>query len=291
MFNGTGTALITPFDTDLNVDYGALKNLIQFQIENGVNALIILGTTGEAVTIDDYEREKIIDISVTEVNKKIPVIIGTGTNDTRKVVVYNQMAEKYNVDGVLIVNPYYNKGTQKSLVEHYKFISERTSLPIILYNVPSRTGMNILPETVIQIFNDCKNVIAVKEACGDISQIAKLFANKPEDLIVYSGNDDQALPIMALGGKGVISVLSNILPKETVELTNALLQNNYEEGRKIHNRLLKMMNLLFIEANPIPVKYAASYLGLCKNTLRLPLIPASEQTMDLIQNEFKKLGY
>jgi len=291
MFNGTGTALITPFDSDLNVDFQALKNLIQFQIENGVNALIILGTTGEAVTIDDYEREKIIDISVTEVNKKIPVIIGTGTNDTRKVVVYNQMAEKYNVDGVLIVNPYYNKGTQKSLVEHYKFISERTSLPIILYNVPSRTGMNILPETVIQIFNECKNVIAVKEACGDISQIAKLFANKPEDLIVYSGNDDQALPIMALGGKGVISVLSNVLPKETVELTNTLLQNNYEEGRKIHNRLLKMMNLLFIEANPIPVKYAASYLGLSKNTLRLPLIPASEQTMNLIQNELKKLGY
>lgn len=290
MFNGTGTALITPFDSDLNVDYEALKNLIQFQIDNGVNALIILGTTGEAVTIDDYEREKIIDISVSEVNKKIPVIIGTGTNDTRKVVVYNQMAEKYNVDGVLIVNPYYNKGTQKSLVEHYKFISERTSLPIILYNVPSRTGMNILPETIIQIFNECKNVIAVKEACGDISQIAKLFANKPEDLIVYSGNDDQALPIMALGGKGVISVLSNVLPKETVELTNALLKNNYEEGRKIHNRLLKMMNLLFIEANPIPVKYAASYLGLCKNTLRLPLIPASEQTMNLIQNELKKLG-
>jgi 4-hydroxy-tetrahydrodipicolinate synthase len=151
--------------------------------------------------------------------------------------------------------------------------------------------MNILPETVIQIFNECKNVIAVKEACGDISQIAKLFANKPEDLIVYSGNDDQALPIMALGGKGVISVLSNVLPKETVELTNALLKNNYEEGRKIHNRLLKMRNLLFIEANPIPVKYTASYLGLCKNTLRLPLTPASEQTINLLKNEFKKLGY
>ncbi len=291
MFSGTGTALITPFDTDLNVDYQALKNLIRFQIDNGVNSLIILGTTGEAVTIDDYEREKIIDVSVSEVNKKIPVIIGTGSNNTKKVVSYNQIAEKYNVDALLIVNPYYNKGTQKSLVEHYKFISERTSLPIILYNVPSRTGMNVLPETVIQIFNECKNVIAVKEACGDISQIAKLFANKPEDLIVYSGNDDQALPIMSLGGKGVISVLSNILPKETVELTNALLQNNYNEGRKIHNRLLKMMNLLFIEANPIPVKYAASYLGLCKNTLRLPLIPASEQTMNIIQNEFKKLGY
>ncbi|GAB6282248.1 MAG: 4-hydroxy-tetrahydrodipicolinate synthase [Ignavibacterium sp.] len=291
MFSGTGTALITPFDNDLNVDYQALKNLIRFQIDNGVNTLIILGTTGEAVTIDDFEREKIIDISVSEVNKKIPVIIGTGTNNTKKVVAFNQMAEKYNVDGVLIVNPYYNKGTQKSLIEHYKFISERTSLPIILYNVPSRTGMNVLPETVIQIFNECKNVIAVKEACGDISQIAKLFANKPEDLIVYSGNDDQALPIMSLGGKGVISVLSNILPKETVELTNALLQNNYEEGRKNHNRLLQMMNLLFIEANPIPVKYAASYLGLCKNTLRLPLIPASEQTIILLKNEFKKLGY
>ncbi len=289
MFQGTATALITPFDDDLNVDYSAWKKFLKFQMENGISALIVLGTTGEAATIDADERKKLTEMAVETADKKIPVIVGTGTNDTKKVVSLNKLAEDCKADGVLIVNPYYNKGTQSSLVEHYKYIAERTPLPIILYNVPSRTAMNILPETVVKIHESCPNVIGIKEACGDISQIAKLFSIKPDNFIVYSGNDDQTLPIMALGGKGLVSVLSNIYPKQTSELTQALLNNDYEKARKINNKFLKYMNLLFVEANPIPVKYAASKLEICKNTLRLPLAKASASTMKLIDEEMGKL--
>lgn len=289
MFEGTATALITPFDDDLNVDYQAWKRFLKFQMENGINALIVLGTTGEAATVNADERKKLTEIAVETANKKIPVIVGTGTNDTKKVVSLNKLAEDCRADGVLIVNPYYNKGTQNSLVDHYKYISEHTPLPIILYNVPSRTAMNILPETVIKIRESCPNVIGIKEACADISQIARLFSLKADDFIVFSGNDDQTLPIMALGGKGLVSVLSNVYPKETVSLTKALLGNNYEEARKINNRLLKYMNLLFVEANPIPVKYAASRLGLCRNTLRLPLAKASASTMKVLDEEMENL--
>lgn len=290
MFQGAATALITPFDDDLNVDYSAWKKFLRFQIENGINALIVLGTTGEAATINEDERKKLTEIAVETADKKIPVIVGTGTNDTKKVVSLNKLAEECKADGVLIVNPYYNKGTQNSLIDHYKYIAERTPLPIILYNVPSRTAMNILPETVIKISESCPNVIGIKEACADISQIAKLFSIKPDNFIVYSGNDDQTLPIMALGGEGLVSVLSNVYPKQTAELTKLLLKNDYEIARKINNKYLKYMNLLFVEANPIPVKYAASRLGYCRNTLRLPLAKASSTTMKLLDDEMERLN-
>jgi 4-hydroxy-tetrahydrodipicolinate synthase len=242
MFSGTGTALITPFNEDLSIDYPSLKMLIEDQIKNGVKAIIILGTTGESPVIDEDERRKLIGESVSLVAGKAKVIIGTGVNDTRKVVKYNKIAEEYNVDGLLIVNPYYNKSTQAGLVEHYKYISERTDKPIILYNVPSRTGMNVSPETALKIHDDCKNVVAVKEASGDISQIAKLCAMKPETLKVLSGNDDQTLPIMALGGDGVISVFSNIYPEVMCDLTNAILQNDFNKGLSIHNKYLTLGN-------------------------------------------------
>jgi len=290
MIQGCGTALITPFDEDLNIDYAAWKRFLKFQTENGINALIVLGTTGEAVTIDADERKKLVEIAVETANRKVPVIVGTGTNDTKKVVALNKSAEECYADGLLIVNPYYNKGTQASLIEHYKYIAERTTLPIILYNVPSRTSMNILPETALKIHQTCPNVIGIKEASGDISQIAKLISMKPETFSVYSGNDDQALPIMALGGVGLISVLSNVYPKETSELTSAMLNLEYEKGRMINNKFLRFMNLLFTEANPIPVKYAVSKIGYCKNTLRLPLIKASETVMKLIDEEMEKLN-
>lgn len=290
MFSGTGTALITPFNEDLTIDYNSLKLLIEDQISNGIKALIILGTTGESPVIDEDERRRLVDESVSLVNGRIKVIIGTGTNDTRKVVKYNKIAEEYKADGLLIVNPYYNKSTQAGLVEHYKFISAHTDLPIILYNVPSRTAMNILPETVLAIHDKCKNVVAVKEASGDISQIAKLCAMKPDTLTVFSGNDDQTLPIMALGGKGVISVFSNIYPKEMSELTTALLNNDFVTGLNIHNKYLKMMNLLFVETNPIPVKYLASVRGLCKNILRLPLVKATSNSEKLLLEEYSKLS-
>jgi len=290
MFTGTGTALITPFNEDLSIDYKSLRLLIEDQIKNGVSAVVILGTTGETPVIDEEERKKLVDESVEIANGRIKIIIGTGTNDTRKVVKYNKIAEEYKADGLLIVNPYYNKSTQAGLVEHYKYISEQTDLPIILYNVPSRTAMNVLPETVIKIHDVCKNVIAVKEASADISQIAKLCAMKPESLTVLSGNDDQTLPIMSLGGKGVISVFSNIYPKEMSELTTTLLKNDFVIGLKMHNKFLKMMNTLFIETSPIPVKYLASVKGLCKNILRLPLVKATAAAEKLLMEEYLKLS-
>lgn len=290
MFIGTGTALITPFNEDLSIDYKSLRILIEDQIKNGVSAVIILGTTGESPVIDEEERKKIVDESVTISNGRIKIIVGTGSNDTNKVVKYNKIASDYKADALLIVNPYYNKSTQAGLVEHYKYISEKTELPIILYNVPSRTSMNVLPETVLKIHDVCKNVVAVKEASGDISQIAKLCAMKPESLTVLSGNDDQTLPIMSLGGKGAISVFSNIYPKEMNDLTNALLKRDFVSGLRTHNKYLKMMNLLFVETNPIPVKYLASVRGLSKNFLRLPLIKATVTTEKLLKEEFIKLN-
>ena len=289
MFQGTGTALITPFDEELNVDYISLKKVVKFQIEKGVNFLVVLGTTGEAPVIDEEERKKIIETVILEAKGKIPIVIGTGSNDTRKVVKFNKMAEELKADGVLIVNPYYNKGTQASLVDHYKYISERTSLPIILYNVPGRTAMNMQPDTILKIHQACSNVVAVKEACGDISQISNLISMKPDNLTVLSGNDDQTIPIMALGGKGVISVFSNPFPEQMNAITKALLKGDYDKARELNKKYLRLMNLLFIETSPIPVKFVCSHLGLCKNTLRLPLKPITENSANIILKEIDRI--
>lgn len=289
MFKGTGTALITPFNEDLSVDYNSLKKIVAQQVKGGVDALIVLGTTGESPVINDDERKRIISTVQEEVDGKIPVIAGTGTNDTRHVVELNRIAEDLSVDGLLIVNPYYNKGTQKSLVEHYRYISERTNLQIILYNVPSRTAMNILPETAIKIFEECKNVIGIKEASGNISQIAELIALKPAEFLVYSGNDDQTLPIMALGGLGVVSVFSNPYPHLMKQLTNALLKKDMEEAQKFNNNFNDMMTKLFIEASPAPVKYVMSKLGYCRNVLRLPLSRLTEKNEPVLDEAMKKI--
>ena len=250
----------------------------------------LIGTTGESPVIEWDERAKIISIAVEEVKGKIPVIVGTGTNNTKKVIELNKQAEELKADGVLIVNPYYNKGTQESLAEHYKFISERTKLPIILYNVPSRTGMNILPETVVRIHNECKNVVAVKEASGNISQIAHLLSIKPDSLSVLSGNDDQTLAIMASGGDGVISVFSNPYPAEMKKITDAILNNNLKLARELNNKYLSMMNALFVETSPAPVKYVMSKIGLSENILRLPLVKATEKAERLLDEEMKKFN-
>lgn len=289
MFKGTGTALITPFKTDLSVDYDALKEIVYHQLNGGVDSLIVLGTTGESPVIDFEERKKIISLVVEEVNGKIPVIVGTGSNDTKKVVENNKLAEELKADGVLIVNPYYNKGTQESLIEHYKYIASKTKLPIILYNVPSRTGMNLLPETAVKIHNECKNVVSVKEASGNISQIAHLISIKPESLSVLSGNDDQTLAIMASGGNGVISVFSNPYPADMKKITDALLKNDIKSARVLNNKYLGMMNALFVETSPAPVKYVMSKIGLCENILRLPMVKATAKAEDIIDKEIKKM--
>ncbi|MBK6915670.1 MAG: 4-hydroxy-tetrahydrodipicolinate synthase [Ignavibacteriales bacterium] len=285
MFKGVGTALITPFNQDLSVDYNSIRKIVDFQIANKIDALVVLGTTGESPVIDDDERKKILETVLDANQNRVPVILGTGSNNTKHVVEQNKLAEHFNLDGVLIVNPYYNKGTQRSLIEHYKYISERTSLKIILYNVPSRTGMNILPETAVKIHEACKNVVAIKEASGNISQIAHLISIKPDSLEVLSGNDDQTLPIMALGGVGVISVFSNPFPGQMKEIVNALLNHDLITAQKLNNQYLAMMNKLFIETSPSPVKYVMSKLGLCNNVLRLPLAKTTQSSEAILDKE------
>ena len=289
MFKGVGTALITPFKQDQSIDLDSLRKIVNQQLNMGVDALVVLGTTGESPVIEYDERRKIISLVVDEVKGKIPVIVGTGTNDTKKVIENNRQAKDLKADGVLIVNPYYNKGSQESLVEHYKTIAEKTSLPIIVYNVPSRTGMNILPETVVKIHKECKNVVAVKEASGNISQIAHLISIKSETLSVLSGNDDQTLAIIALGGDGVISVFSNPYPAEMKKITNALFENNLKLAQELNDKYLAMMNALFVETSPAPVKYVMSKLGLSENVLRLPLIKSTPKAEELLNKEMQKM--
>ena len=289
MFKGVGTALITPFKEDQSVDFGSLKKILDHQLNNNIDAHIVLGTTGESPVIEYEERRKLISAVVEEAKGKVPIIVGTGSNNTNKVIENNKLAEDLKADGLLIVNPYYNKGTQASHLDHYKHISDRTSLPIILYNVPSRTGMNILPETAVRIHNNCSNVVAIKEASGDISQIANLIAIKPDSFSVLSGNDDQTLPIMALGGDGVISVFSNPYPSEMRQITDAMLNNKLSSAQKFNNKYLGMMNALFIETSPAPVKFVMHHLGLCENVLRLPLSKATSRVEEILNTEMLKL--
>lgn len=290
MFQGIGTAIITPFNENMEVDYGDLRNITRTQVEAGTDSIIVLGTTGESPTITTEERKQIVKTVVDEVKGKIPVIVGTGTNSAVDVVANNKMAEESGADGLLIVTPYYNKSTQDGLYQSFKVYADHTELPIILYNVPSRTGVNLEIDTVIRLYNDCKNIVGIKEAGGDISFVAELIAKRPEGLKVFSGNDDQALPLMALGGEGLISVAGNVIPKDMVNLTHLLLQGNIADAQKFNNRLNKFFNDLFIEVNPIPVKFAASLMGICDNSLRLPLVTLSGKNEKVIENTMQDLG-
>ena len=290
MFKGVGTALVTPFKNDQSLDIEALRKIVNQQLNGGVDALVVMGTTGESPVIEFDERKEIITNVVEEVKGKVPVIVGTGSNSTKRVIELNKQAEELNADCLLIVNPYYNKGTQDSLVEHYKFIRTQTKLPIILYNVPSRTAMNILPETAVRIHKECKNVIAIKEASGSISQIAHLISIKPDSLSVLSGNDDQTLAIMASGGDGVISVFSNPYPSLMKKITSAIFNNKLKHAQELNNKYLSMMNALFVETSPSPVKYVMSELGLCENVLRLPLSKATSKAEELLNKEMKKIS-
>lgn len=289
MFKGTATAIITPFDENYEVDYDSLEKIVRFQLQASIDALVVLGTTGEAPSIEMDEREKIISRVIELTEKKIPIIVGCGTNSYSKTLANIKQAERLKADGLLIVNPYYNKGTQKSLYVYYKNLSEQTSLPIMLYNVPGRTGMNLNPELAVRLSEDCKNIVAIKEASSDLSHVAKLFALKSERLKVYSGNDDTAVMICLSGGEGVVSVLSNVYPKQTKEMIDAALNKNAQKALSLNRKLLKMMKALFIETNPTPVKYVASKIGLCKNVLRLPLCEAEESTMKSLDQEIKNL--
>jgi 4-hydroxy-tetrahydrodipicolinate synthase len=290
MFEGVATAIITPFTENDSVDYTSLEKIVSHQISSGIDALVVLGTTGEAPTINKEERTKIIEKVVESSKRRVPIIIGTGSNNTKDAVEKAKIAEECGADGLLIVTPYYNKSTKDGLVAHYKYISERTDLPIILYNVPSRTGVNIEPDTVCRIAETCTNVVGIKEASGNLSQINELILTVREGFKVYSGNDDQTLPLIALGANGVISVVSNILPQEIKRMVDLAIAGDFDTARIFHKKYLKITNLMFTEVNPIPIKYAASRMGLCRNELRLPLTRISAQNALKVENEMNRLG-
>ncbi len=285
IFTGAGVALVTPFDENGNVNYRKLEELIEFQIENNTDALIVCGTTGESATLNDNEHLSIINHAVKCSAKRIPVIAGTGSNDTSHAVKMSNEAEKAGADGLLIVTPYYNKTSQNGLIEHYKFISERVSAPIIVYNVPSRTGVNIKPETYSEIAS-LNNISGAKEANGDISSIIKTMSLCPDDFYIYSGNDDQTTAICSIGGKGVISVLSNIKPSETHELAVSAINGELEKSISLQKKLLPLCNALFSDVNPIPVKEAMNMLNMNVGKCRLPLCDIKKDSKKILESVF-----
>jgi len=287
IFEGVATALVTPMNEDGSINYDRLKTLIDEQIEAGIPALVICGTTGESATMTLEEHSEVIRVAIKHAAGRVKIIAGAGSNDTACAADLAKEAEEAGADALLIVTPYYNKATQGGLVAHYKYIAERVSLPIILYNVPSRTGCNIKPETYAKLA-EIDNIVAIKEANGDISSDVKTRLLCGDKLDIYSGNDDQIVPIMSLGGKGVISVLSNVMPKETVELCDKMLNGDLEGAAAMQIELSSLIDALFIEVNPIPVKEAMNLMGLGMGPLRLPMTPMEENTKAVLVNELKK---
>lgn len=285
IFTGAAVAIVTPFNEE-GINFEELKKLIDFNIENGTDAIVIAGTTGESATMSDEEHRAAIKFTVEYVNKRIPVIAGTGSNDTLYAVELSKYAEEVGADGLLIVTPYYNKTTQSGLVKHYNYIADRVNLPIILYNVPSRTGVNISPKTCLELSKH-KNIVAVKEASGNLSQIAEIKALCGDELTIYSGNDDQIVPILSLGGKGVISVLSNVAPREAHDICQLFFDGKTEESAKLQIEYLNLINALFIEVNPIPVKTALGLMGFNVGHLRMPLFPMEECNLEVLKKEMK----
>lgn len=288
LFKGSGVAIVTPYKND-EIDYHRLGELIDWHIENSTDAIIICGTTGEASTMSDEEKKKVIEFAVNKTNKRIPVIAGTGSNNTSYAVNLSKYAESVGVDGLLVVTPYYNKCTQNGLIQHYKVIAESVNIPITLYSVPGRTGVNILPSTAKKL-SEIENIVAIKEASGDISQVAEIARLCGDDLYIYSGNDDMIVPILSLGGKGVISVVANILPKDTHDLVMDYLNGNTEKARKLQLSMNGLINSLFIETNPIPVKTAMNLMGMDAGEFRLPLTDMSEENMKILINNMKEYG-
>lgn len=289
MFEGTYTAIITPFD-EKGVDYESFEKLIESQIKGGINGIVFTGTTGEPATMTDTEKKQLRRFALDTVAKRVPVIFGTGSNCTLSAVKNSAMAQEEGADGVLVVTPYYNKCTQEGLYLHYEAISKECSLPMIIYNVPSRTGVNILPETAGRIARGIKNVVGIKEACGNLEQIAKTAkAIEGTQLQLMSGDDKLAVDIAKLGGTTLISVASNALPKEFSHLMAYAGAKEFDKAQAILDKYSDFVDLLFAEVNPIPVKYACSLLGLCKNVLRLPLTPMSEAKAQLLCKEMQRL--
>lgn len=290
VFKGAGVAIVTPMKANGEINYEKFGELIEFQIANKTDAIIVCGTTGEASTLSHEEHLEAIDFCVKQVAGRIPVIAGTGSNSTETAIYLSKEAEKSGVDGLLLVSPYYNKATQNGLYNHFKTVAKAVKLPILLYNVPSRTGCNILPETVIRLCEDVENIVGVKEASGNISQIAKLAAGAKGKVDIYSGNDDHIVPVLSLGGIGVISVLSNIAPKETHDICERYFTGDVEGSCKLQLEVMELCDALFCEVNPIPVKKALNLMGMEAGSLRLPLTEMEEGNTEKLKKAMQRFG-
>lgn len=289
IFEGCSTALITPMNSDGSVNYEKLTQLVDSQIKDGVNALVICGTTGESATLSGEEHINVIKEAINAAAGRVPIIAGTGSNDTAFALELSKEAEEAGADALLMVTPYYNKTSQRGLINHYTYVADRVGLPIILYNVPSRTGVDIKPETYFELSKH-KNIVAAKEASGNFSALIKTIELCGDELTIYSGNDDQIVPIMALGGKGVISVLSNVAPKETCAITDACLSGDFKKATSLATKYLNLANALFMDVNPIPVKEAMNLMGLDVGPLRLPLVGMEDKQIVALKAELKNVG-
>ena len=290
IFTGAGVALITPMNDDGSVNYEKLRELLEFHVANKTDAIIICGTTGEASTLSDEEHLECIRFACEVINKRIPVIAGTGSNCTQSAIELSKEAEKSGLDGLLLVTPYYNKATQNGLKAHYKAIAKEVNVPIILYNVPSRTGTRLAPQTVVDLCHEVPNIVGVKDATGDISEVAELMSLAKGTVDVYSGNDDQIVPVLSLGGKGVISVLSNILPKETHDMVASYLDGDVVKSCEMQLKYFDLVKALFCEVNPIPVKKALNLMGMEVGSLRLPLTEMEDANAKRLEEEMRKAG-
>ncbi|MCR5557345.1 MAG: 4-hydroxy-tetrahydrodipicolinate synthase [Butyrivibrio sp.] len=290
IFKGAGVAIATPFKENGEVNYEEFERLIEFQIENGTDAIIVCGTTGEAATMSEEEHMDVVKFCIDKVNKRIPVIAGTGSNCTETAVNLSKLAEEYGADGLLQVTPYYNKATQSGLIAHFTAVAKAVNIPILLYNVPSRTGCNMLPETIVKLCRENKNIVGVKDAVGNISQTIKTMALAEGCVDLYSGNDDEIVPIMSVGGLGVISVLSNVAPRQTHEICQKCLEGDFAAARELQFKAYPLVKALFSEVNPIPVKSALKMIGFAAGPLRLPLTEMEPENQEKLKAEMKKYG-
>ncbi|WP_343208137.1 4-hydroxy-tetrahydrodipicolinate synthase [Anaerolentibacter hominis] len=290
IFTGAGVAIITPMMANGDVDFPMLEKFIDFQIENGTDCIVITGTTGEASTLTHEEHIETIRCAVDAAKKRVPVVAGTGSNCTETAIYLSKEAERVGADGVLLVSPYYNKATQRGLYEHFADTAHAINIPVILYNIQGRTGVNIAPSTVASLVKDVDNIVGIKEASGDISQIADIMQLTDGQIDLYSGNDDQVVPLMSLGGKGVISVLSNIAPRETHDMVQKFLDGDVKGSLELQMKYLPLIHALFSEVNPIPVKKAVSLIGYCQGAVRKPLTVMEEAHAAVLMDEMKKVG-
>ena len=289
IFKGSAVALITPFNENNEVDFESLGKLVEYHIENNTDAIVACGTTGEASTLDDAEHLAVIKYVVDKVNKRIPVIAGTGGNDTQHSIYMSQEAEKFGVDGLLVITPYYNKGNKSGIKKHFEAIAKSVKTPIIMYNVPSRTGVNMSPSLVAELAK-IDNIVAIKEASGDLAQVAEIARLVPDDFTIYSGNDDSILPLLSLGGSGVISVLANVCPKETHDLVYKFFEGDLKGSRDLQLGMKPLIDALFIEVNPVPVKTAVNLLGFNVGGLRLPLAEMDSKNLEILKRELTNWG-